>query len=94
MFASEKSLQGNTSVQVFTTDFGFTYVKPMASKGDAHVALSNLFEDVGVPIHIHADNAKELNLGKMEEDMRESRWYKDADYGTRESVAESSRNRD
>ena len=40
---------------------------PMKRKGDASNALAELFEDKGVPTHLHTDGAKELTEGRWKE---------------------------
>jgi len=58
-----KSTRSNTCAQVFVTDFYLTWVVPMKSKGDAPLALQDFVHDIGMPRHIHTDDAKELMAG-------------------------------
>ena len=61
----ESSVHGNRYFQIFTTDGPFTFVFPMKSKRDTPRALKALSEDVGVPTHLHSDNAPELVDGEF-----------------------------
>ena len=63
LFGKCKSLRGNTCAQVFATPFQFVRVFPMTSKKDAHFALDDFFQQVGVPQVMIPDNAKELTEG-------------------------------
>ena len=54
-----KSLDGNKYAQVFVTDFHFSAVYPMESKGLAGDALKQFIADVGVPDKIICDGSKE-----------------------------------
>jgi hypothetical protein len=70
-FSQEKSILGNTCGQLFVIPFGFTKFGPMKSKGEAHLALQELFHDVGIPQHIHTDGAKEMVLGNWKKTCNE-----------------------
>jgi hypothetical protein len=63
MFSSVTSIAGNTMAQGFCTDFGFARFIPMVRKSEAGYALQELIHDIGIPKHIHTDDAKELTLG-------------------------------
>ena len=54
-----KSLDGNKYAQVFATDFHFSAVYPMESKGLAGDALKQFIADFGVPDKIIYDGSKE-----------------------------------
>ena len=56
-------MRGNKYSQVFTNDVDYVKVIPMKTKSEAGNALSTLFEDVGMPTHIHTDGVKEMTLG-------------------------------
>ena len=63
LLSSEKSLIGNTCEQIFTTCFGYLRFLPLRNKGDLHLALPDIFLEVGVPTGIHTYNKGGLNLG-------------------------------
>ena len=63
VFSNTQSVLGNSMAQIFANDQGFVKVVPMAHKSDAGFALSELIQDVGIPHHIHTEEAKELTLG-------------------------------
>jgi hypothetical protein len=52
---------------MFVNDIDFSHFVPMKRKGDAGDALAELFEDKGVPTHLHTDGAKELTEGRWKE---------------------------
>jgi len=56
---------GNTCGQVFLgVKSGYTVFIPLKSKAYAYVALSDYIKDVGAPLFLSSDNAKEENLGE------------------------------
>ena len=59
MDGQHKSLDGNKYAQVFTTDFHFSAVYPMESKGHAGDALKQFIADFRVPDKIICDDSKE-----------------------------------
>ena len=59
MDGQHKSLDGNKYAQVFATDFHFSAVYPMESKGMAGDALKQFIADFGVPDQIICDGSKE-----------------------------------
>ena len=59
MDGQHKSLDGNKFAQVFATDFHFSAVYPMESKGHAGEALKQFITDFGVPDKIICDGIKE-----------------------------------
>ena len=59
MDGQHKSLDGNKYTQVFATDFHFSAVYPMESKGHAGDALKQFIADFGVPDKIICDGSKE-----------------------------------
>lgn len=63
MFSTTKSLQGNHCAQIFVNNLNYSKFIPMTSKSMAGHALSECFEDVGVPTELHTDGAKELTMG-------------------------------
>jgi len=71
MFSNTQSVLGNSMAQLFANDQGFVKVVPMAHKSDAGFALSELIQDVGIPHHIHTDEAKELTLGTWKKVCRD-----------------------
>ena len=59
MDGQHKSFDGNKYAQVFATDFHFSAVYPMESKGHAGDALKQFIADFGVPDKIICDGTKE-----------------------------------
>ena len=59
MDGQHESLKGNKYTQVFATDFHFSAVYPMESKGHAGDALKHFIADFGVPDKIICDGSKE-----------------------------------
>ena len=59
MDGQHKSLDGNKFAQVFATNFHFSAVYPMESKGHAGEALKQFITDFGVPDRIICDGSKE-----------------------------------
>ena len=59
MDGEHKSLDGNKFAQVFATDFHFSAVYPMESKGHAGEAMKQFITDFGVPDKIICDGSKE-----------------------------------
>ena len=59
MDGQHKSLDGNKFTQVFATDFHFSAVYPMESKGHAGDALKQFITDFGLPDKIICDGSKE-----------------------------------
>ena len=59
MDGQHKSLDGNKYTQVFATDFHFSAVYPMESKGHAGDALKQFIADFRVPDKIICDGSKE-----------------------------------
>ncbi len=50
-------------VQVFASDFGWVGVYPMKTKGEAHKALSLMFQHEGLPPSMVMGSSKEQTLG-------------------------------
>jgi hypothetical protein len=67
LFASKKSLHGNTVAQIFANDIGYMYLMPMKSKSEAPYALNEFIQDIGIPSQLHTDEAKELTIGRWKE---------------------------
>ena len=80
MFTTSKSIRGHTCAQIFVTDHDFTRIVPMKSKGHAYLALQEFVQDVGIPKHIHTDDAKELIEGKWKALVNE--------YGIKQTMTE------
>ena len=59
MDGQHKSLDGNKYAQVFATDFHFSAVYPMESKGHAGDAMKQFITDFGVPDKMICDGSKE-----------------------------------
>ncbi len=51
--------------QVFASNIGWVCVYPMQTKGEAHEALSLMFQREGVPLSMVMDGSKEQTLGKF-----------------------------
>ena len=62
-FLSVPSLSGNTCGVIFVNYLGFLHIVPMKSKSQAGNALTEFFEDKGVPTVMHTDGAKEFTQG-------------------------------
>ena len=61
MIADCKSLNQNKYAQVFVNSECYSKVYPMRLKVHAGYDLGTLFRDVGIPTHLHVDNAREMN---------------------------------
>jgi hypothetical protein len=70
MFPSIKSIRGHTCAQVFTDGHGFIRVYPLKKKGDAHHALVQFIQDVGIPKSLLTDNATEEVRGEWGQVVR------------------------
>ena len=66
-FLSVLSLSGNTCGVIFVNNLGFLHIIPMKSKSQAGNALTEFFEDKGVPTVMHTDGAKEFTQGHWQE---------------------------
>jgi hypothetical protein len=60
MIADCKSLNQNKYAQVFVNSECYSKIYPMISKGHAGYALGTFLRDVGIPTHLHVDNAREM----------------------------------
>jgi hypothetical protein len=64
-FSEVRSSSGNTRGQVFLgVKIWYIVFIPLKSKAYAYVALSDYIKDVGAPLFLSSDNAKEENLGE------------------------------
>ena len=67
MFASKgaTSWRGYKTCQVFATDFGHVFPIPMEDKTGKNIALAikRYFKEIGVPIHLICDQAREQVKG-------------------------------
>ena len=68
-FLSVPSLLGNTCGLIFVNNLGFLHIVPMKSKSQAGNALTEFFEDKGVPTVLHTDGAKEFTQGRWQENL-------------------------
>ena len=66
-FSSVPSMSGNTCGVIFVNNLGFSHIVPMKSKSQAGNALTEYFEDKGVPKVMHTDGAKEFMKGCWQE---------------------------
>ena len=60
-------MSGNTCGVIFVNNMGFLHIVPMKSKSQAGNALTEFFEDKGVPTVLHTDGAKEFTQGRWQE---------------------------
>ena len=65
MFSTCKSVRSHACAQVFTNGLGYDRVYPLASKDEAHFALTMFIQEVGIPQILTMDNAPEENKGEM-----------------------------
>ena len=72
MFSGTVSRRGNKCAQVFSTSFDWSRAHPMKSKGEAHEALSLLFNRDGVPNTMVMDGSKEQTQGKFKKKCQEA----------------------
>jgi hypothetical protein len=64
-FPNVRTSRGYTCVQVFVgTQSGYTYVVPLKTKVYAYTALQDFIRQVGAPLFITVDMAKEENIGE------------------------------
>ena len=59
--------------QIFANDQGFTKITPMTLKTEAGYAIDEMIQDVGIPKHLHTDDAKKLTAGTWKKVCKESR---------------------
>ena len=57
--------------QLFVNDQGYMKITPMKLKSEAAFALKELIQDVGIPYHMHTDEAKETTLGTWQKTCKE-----------------------
>ncbi len=65
MFSNTYLCRHNKCTKVFASDFGWVRVYPMKIKGEAHKALSLMFQCEGVPPSMVMDGSKEQTLGEF-----------------------------
>ncbi len=65
MFASTLSRRSNKLAQIFISNFGWSHAYPMKTKGEAHNALSLMFQHEGIPPLTIMDGSKEQTLRKF-----------------------------
>jgi hypothetical protein len=64
-FPNVRTSRGYTCVQVFVgTKSGYTYIVPLKTKAYAYTALQDFIRQVGAPLFIAVDAAKEENIGE------------------------------
>ena len=56
---------GNNYAQIYTTRFGWVWLRPIKSKSDAHYTLTELHHQVGIPHTMVSDDARELIAGEF-----------------------------
>lgn len=71
MFSNTKSILNHTMAQLFVNDQGYMKITPMKLKSEAGLALKELIQDVGIPHHMHTDEAKETTLGTWKKTCKE-----------------------
>ena len=59
-----RSTRGNTCMQIFVTDKGFTWVCPMTTESEIHSAVKRFFKLIGIPDAIICDAANAQIKGK------------------------------
>ncbi|MGH7954978.1 MAG: hypothetical protein ACREOZ_03370, partial [Gloeomargaritales cyanobacterium] len=64
MFATHKSVLNNSCGQIYVNDLEFVRFIPMRSKSEAGDSLAEFIQDIGIPLELHTDNAKEETLGR------------------------------
>ena len=62
LLSNEKALLCNTCGQIITASFGYLNFVPLEKICDMYLAISILFQEVGVPTVIHSDNSRKMNL--------------------------------
>ncbi len=65
MFDSTQSRHSNICAQIFSSDLRWSCAYPMKTKGEAHLALSLMFQCEGVPLLMVMDSSKEKTIGKF-----------------------------
>ncbi len=65
MFLNTYLRCNNKCAQVFASDFGLVHVYSMKTKGEAHKALSLMFQCEGMPPSMVMDGLKEQMMGKF-----------------------------
>ena len=60
LIAKTKSIRGFNYCQVYVTPFHFMFARPITLKSEAHLTLTDFFQEVGIPRTMIPDNAKEL----------------------------------
>jgi len=94
-FSKTPSLSGCSMAQIYTNDVHFTKIFPLKTKSEAPDSLVQFMQDVGIPSHLHSDDAKELTQGRMGDITRKcwikatqsepySPWHVRAELGNRE----------
>ena len=63
LIAKCKSIRGNKYCQIYVTPFHFMFARPIKLKEEAHLTLTEFFQEVGIPNRIIPDNAKEMTEG-------------------------------
>mmetsp|Transcript_8644 Transcript_8644/g.12587 ORF Transcript_8644/g.12587 Transcript_8644/m.12587 type:complete len:434 (-) Transcript_8644:3145-4446(-) len=64
LFSKKRSVRGFTCAQLFTDGRKFFRLYPLVSKADAHHALTQFIQDVGIPRNVLVDFAPEERLGE------------------------------
>ena len=72
MSLSVRSTRGNSCGQVFSNEAGWSRFFPLQSKSEAHLALSTLFKNDGVPNDLILDGSKEQTAGDFKRKCREA----------------------
>ena len=72
LIAGTVSKRGNKNTQVFATWNGWTRAYPMKRKGEAHEALSLLFQREGVPPVMIVDGSKEQTSNEFRRKLKEA----------------------
>ena len=60
-----KSARGNTMMQIFVSDKGFSYIVPMKSRVEFHLDLKIWVKEIGVPLSLILDPSGEQTYAKV-----------------------------
>lgn len=75
MFVDTNLQRNNKFAQVIASDFGWSHACPFKTNGEAHKALSLMFQHEGVPLMMVMDGSKEQPLGSFVISLPTVRFY-------------------
>ena len=70
LFGPRPSSQLNTCVQLYATDFEWSWFYPMTTEREAHMTLGLLHNQHGAPTVLMQDNAMALTVGEFKKKVR------------------------